>query len=467
MKNSEIEAQVRRAFTRATPDVLDAVLSDCQAQKGRVIIMPVEKPSNPWVFRFAAIAAAFVFLFLGAAGYFIYNRDNAVASTVSLDVNPSIEITANRKERVLAVRALNEEGRTVIGDMDLTGSSLDVTVNALIGSMVRNGYLNDLANSILVSVDNADPTVGAALEEKLAREINKLLANSAFDGAVLSQTVHPSSELRKQAEIYGITLGKAQLIKLIIDKNPNYRFEDLVPLSINQLSLLASSQKLQLDSVTSIGRASEKGLIGADRAREIALQHANVSASDVVKVELDYENGVLVYEVDFVAGGFEYEYDINATNGTVIKHDKDTIVDIKSSDGTRTPRATPTASAYITAQRAKEIALAYAGVSTEDVREFEIELDDDDDDDDEIGVYEIEFKAGGDEYEFKIDARNGTILKFERDRDDDAARSASSHDDDMDDDDDGDDYDDDHHDDDHDDHDDHDDDHHDDDDDDD
>ena len=42
-------------------------------------------------------------------------------------------------------------------DMDFSGSSLDVAVNAIIGSMLQNGYLNELANSVLISVDNNDP----------------------------------------------------------------------------------------------------------------------------------------------------------------------------------------------------------------------------------------------------------------------------------------------------------------------
>lgn len=58
---------------------------------------------------------------------------------------------------MLRVNALNEDGRIVLGDMNFSGSSLDVTVNALVGSMLRNGYLSELANSILVSVDNGDP----------------------------------------------------------------------------------------------------------------------------------------------------------------------------------------------------------------------------------------------------------------------------------------------------------------------
>lgn len=130
---------------------------------------------------------------------------------MSLDVNPSVEIQVNRKDQVLEVTPLNEDGKRVIGDMDFSGSDLDVTVNALIGSMLQNGYLSELANSILISVDNDDAQRGAELQEQLTQEVNNLLQTNSFSGAVLSQTVSDDNALRAQAEQYGITLGKAQL----------------------------------------------------------------------------------------------------------------------------------------------------------------------------------------------------------------------------------------------------------------
>ena len=48
---------------------------------------------------------------------------------------------------------------------------------------LRNGYLNDIANSILVSVDNADPAAAAVLQQRLAAEISGLLHTDTFSGA--------------------------------------------------------------------------------------------------------------------------------------------------------------------------------------------------------------------------------------------------------------------------------------------
>ena len=59
----------------------------------------------------------------GLSGFQIYRTNYSVASTVSLDVNPSIEIEVNKKEEVLAVNPRNKDAETVVGSMNFKGSS--------------------------------------------------------------------------------------------------------------------------------------------------------------------------------------------------------------------------------------------------------------------------------------------------------------------------------------------------------
>lgn len=62
--------------------------------------------------------------------------------------------------------------------------------------------------------------------------------------------------------------------------------------------------------------------INADIATQIALDHANVSIDEAVitQVEFDTENFVYYYEIEFIAKGLKYEYEINAVTSEVIKH---------------------------------------------------------------------------------------------------------------------------------------------------
>jgi len=41
------------------------------------------------------------------------------------------------------------------------------------------------------------------------------------------------------------------------------------------------------------------------------------------RIDLDYEHGRKVYEIEFYVDGFEYEFDVDAETGKVLKFKKD------------------------------------------------------------------------------------------------------------------------------------------------
>lgn len=101
--------KLREAFEHATPDVLPSVLSDCKEQKGAVIVM--KKKKNSVFFRVGAIAAALALVIGLGIGFNAYYNNATIQTTISLDVNPSIEISVNRKDKVIEVRPATETAR--------------------------------------------------------------------------------------------------------------------------------------------------------------------------------------------------------------------------------------------------------------------------------------------------------------------------------------------------------------------
>ena len=234
------------------------------------------------------------------------------------------------------------------------------------------------------------------------------MTSSQFEGSVISQTITgDDSTYQSLASQYNISIGKAKLIQEIVTNNSTYKFEDLAGLSINELNLLSSRSEQSFTDISTTGSASDKGYIGTEKALSIALQHAGFTASNILgsEVEMDYENGTMAYEVKFVANGIEYEYDINANTGEILKYDTER--DDGDYDYDDTPSAATTA---ITHEEAKTIALKKAGVSNSDISQYEAELDT------ERGkpVYEISFEAGKYEYEMEVDANSGDVYNYER-----------------------------------------------------
>ena len=414
MTDHQLNEKIRHAYQQATPDVWDAVLSDCGDQKGRVIVMITEKKRKKWVTQLVGLAACLCLILGGGLGLRSYRVNHTVDSTVSLDVNPSVEIQVNQKERVLDVVALNEDGKTIVGDMDLSGSDLQVAVNALIGSMLQNEYLNELTNSILISVDNNDAVRGAALQERLTAEVNQLLQTDTFSGSVLSQTVNEDDTLQQMADQYGITLGKAQLIQDILSANSLHTFDELAPLTINELNLLLGKETAATTHVSVIGAASEKGYIGEERAKAIAAEKAGVSISDLTsyEVEIDTHKGIMVYDVEFTANGYEVECEINAVSGEIVKFEKE-YHGTETSDAPKQDGSSQ--SGEITLEKAKEIALSHAGVQAADAVFVEAKSHYDD------GrlIYELKFKvpsgSGYRKYDYEIAASDGSIVGYDCD----------------------------------------------------
>ena len=277
MRDEQLEKRIAEAVDHAAPDVLDRILSSYDEQKGNVITMSeivnnnttnTKKHKNRWA-PLVAVAAALA-LCVSVFGYNFWKSGNAVDSVVMLDVNPSISLTINAREEVIRANALNEEAQVVLGDMDLTGTDLNVAVNAIIGSMLQNGYLSDLQNSILVSVENADEQRSAQLQTEISNAISSSFGSSGVSASVLSQTVTETDELTQLAQTYGISVGKAALIQEVVAQDATLTVESLAPLSINEIALISSSRNLTSNTVSQTGSASDKAYIGKDAALSAA-----------------------------------------------------------------------------------------------------------------------------------------------------------------------------------------------------
>lgn len=160
--------------------------------------------------------------------------------------------------------------------------------------------------------------------------------------------------------------------------------------------------------------------LGEEEALALALKHAGIQAdqAEKVRVEADREDGRAVYEVEFVADGYEYEYEVDAYTGEIVKSEREKARPPRQSTARPKATAKPTAkdaAETINRDDALSAALKNAGISPDDAGQVKVEKDREDG----RTVYEVEFKADGYEYEYEIDAATGTILKQERERDDD------------------------------------------------
>ena len=163
---------------------------------------------------------------------------------------------------------------------------------------------------------------------------------------------------------------------------------------------------LALSAALLAGCGGNQDMISADRAKEIALSHAGLAASDAtfVKAELETEDGKKVYEVEFYGkDNTEYDYLIDAANGDVVSFDADAEMYTPQSSSTAAPAA------GIDEAKAKELVLAKVQGATEaDIREFKTDTEDG------RQVFEGKIIFNNTEYEFEIDSATGEFIKWEQ-----------------------------------------------------
>ena len=418
MTNEKMEQRLAAALEKTAPDDVNGVLSRCEERKGTVIPMTTKKTANrKWT---SLIAACLAVMLLGGGGVF-YQRANAVASVVSLDVNPSIELKVNRSEKVLACTPLNEDAKAILADMsngaDLKGAKLDVAVNAIVGSLVRNGYLDSISSAIMISVEDKDTARAEKLQRELTSTVDGVLQTSEAKAAVLTQTLTQDAGREQQARENNISTGKAALVNHVLALNSALKFDALAKLSVEELKDLAEAGAPAMP----IGKAA---------AAYAAEQYAGTAALDSVTAEVDSEldESPAHYEVELHTAWGEFEYLVDAYTGKGAQRAEGLAVHrfrsachgkCPASPSARLPSPPSLPEPSGTAQdigyaKAKSIALNHAGVSENEAYDMDIELDDEDG----ILVYEVEFKSGNMEYDYEINAATGAILKHESELDD-------------------------------------------------
>ena len=407
MTNEKMEQRLAAAVEKTAPNDANGVLSRCEERKGTVIPMTTKKTTKrKWT---SLIAACLAVMLLG--GGLFYQRANAVASVVSLDVNPSIELKVNRSEKVLVCTPLNEDAKAILADMgngaDLKGAKLDVAVNAIVGSLVRNGYLDSISSAIMISVEDKDTARAEKLQRELTSTVDGVLQTSEAKAAILTQTLTQDAGREQQARENNISTGKAALVNHVLALNSALKFDALAKLSVEELKDLAEAGAPAMP----IGKAA---------AAYAAEQYAGTTALDSVTAEVDSELDEFPahYEVELHTAWGEFEYLVDAYTGKVLSGQKDLLTTASTPNETAKPsdqKSDPSGTAQnIGYAKAKSIALNHAGVSENEAHDMDIELGDEDG----ILVYEVEFKSGNMEYDYEINAATGAILKHESELDD-------------------------------------------------
>ena len=261
MKSKDIEHRIREEVKAATPDVFEKVAgADISTDSNIKAFETGNRKSARLKAARRGLAAACAAIVVGL-GALIYSLNAVTDSSISIDVNPSIEIITNKRDKVIKVNALNEDAEKVIGAMKLDDTGLDVTVNELVSAMVEYGYISADKRDILVTVENKNEEKAKSIRDRVDNDITEALIKLEIKPNLVSQTADrhkKNDDIQKQADENGISYGKALMISKLREKYPVLADENLEAMSTHEILLLLESLGIKdYDDIFDVDDANE------------------------------------------------------------------------------------------------------------------------------------------------------------------------------------------------------------------
>ncbi len=172
---------------------------------------------------------AFVLVFVMT--YYLYFLP---VSYISFDLNPSLELTLNRFDRVIAIKAYNDDGADLVEGLSFFGADYNDVLQELIASPTIQTYLsNDEVLSITLICD--DEHKKQDMEESIGDYIDDY------------ENIHcheASSEYTSEAHHHNMSSGKYRYYLLLVEEGYDLEIDDVNSMSVKEiLELLKDSSQ--------------------------------------------------------------------------------------------------------------------------------------------------------------------------------------------------------------------------------
>lgn len=171
---------------------------------------------------------------------------------VAIDVNPSVELTLDANEKVLSVKALNEDGSVLLFNADVIGDDVEKATEELVELAKSLGFISEINNSVSVSV------CGEKDSEVYGKIKAKFEANGENFGVKVEGDINItlSKELAKLKELYAdnqaiaaLTLSEFRLIKSAMAKDSTLTIEVAVTMDVEDLIKIIKDYNEALDDL--------------------------------------------------------------------------------------------------------------------------------------------------------------------------------------------------------------------------
>lgn len=189
------------------------------------------------------------FTAFGLAGCTSESSDVYKNAYITLDVNPSIEIITNDKGDVVAVNGLNADAKVLLVDYVYANKPVDLIVSELLTSLQELGFIDDTAqNEILLTTESLNKE---ELDQSLNQTVKDFIETSNTQIDILMADMTTDATFVAQAESLGVSVGKLQVMNIIVNYDRLQTLELLKNKSIKELNdMLLTIREERVDLIT-------------------------------------------------------------------------------------------------------------------------------------------------------------------------------------------------------------------------
>ena len=134
-----------------------------------IVELQPPKAKSPAVWKplsgLAGLAACLCLVFFG-----YYQPNYTAYGTLRIQINPDVEMTVSRTDRVLGLEGLNEDGETLIAGYTYQGKNRETATDELVERAIDMGYLSD-GDTISITVNSADAEWQAQEETRIQEQL--------------------------------------------------------------------------------------------------------------------------------------------------------------------------------------------------------------------------------------------------------------------------------------------------------
>ncbi len=219
-----------------------------------------------------AAAAAVLMLMFSTGAYAYYTP----YSYVSLDVNPSIEYSLNRFDRVLKVTGVNDDGKEIVKELSLErlgNKKIDEAIALTIKQIEEEGFFEgNLEGGIVISTSAKD----LKRSERLAADLQENAEKAVAKENVEVEAYAVGLERVLKAHELGVTPGKLNLVEKLRDSAEDSDMVDMEewldkPVKEIMYEIKMNREKNKLDSPPddpSESKAKPEPRVDADMEKE-------------------------------------------------------------------------------------------------------------------------------------------------------------------------------------------------------